>query len=86
MLLHMTELAYRKEHPIVVERQFNPKSQVRGFGGTAVEATQKIWDERRALGYWDATKAYPQGQENHSVPQTQSAKPEEAPKRGAGRQ
>ncbi|MEG4395461.1 hypothetical protein [Microcoleus sp. BROC3] len=86
MLLQMTQLAYRNEYPIVVERQFNPNSQVRGFGGTAVEATQKIWDERRALGYWDAKKAYPLGQKNLSVSETNSSQTEQAPKRGAGRQ
>ncbi|MEG4232991.1 hypothetical protein QUA40_12900 [Microcoleus sp. Pol11C3] len=86
MLLQMTQLAYRNEYPIVVERQFNPNSQVRGFGETAAAATQKIWEQRRELGYWDAEKAYPQGQENLSVPETKSAKPEEAPKRGTGRQ
>ncbi|MEG5034703.1 hypothetical protein [Microcoleus sp. AT3-D2] len=86
MLLQVTQLTMRNEYPIVVERQFNPNSQVRGFGETAAAATQKIWDQRRDLGYWDARKAYPQGQENHSVPQTQSAQTEEAPKRGVGRQ
>ncbi|MEG5063183.1 hypothetical protein QUB33_06115 [Microcoleus sp. B3-A4] len=86
MLLQMTQLAYRREHPIVVERQFNPDSQVRGFGETAAQATQKIWEQRRDLGYWDARKAYPQGQKNLSVPETNSSQTEQAPKRGAGRQ
>ena len=82
MLLHMTELAYRREYPIVVERQFNRNSHVRGFGKTAVEATHKIWKQRRDLGYWDAQKAYPEGQPNQSVPETVG---EGTPERGDGK-
>ncbi|MEG5092605.1 hypothetical protein QUB31_09780 [Microcoleus sp. B13-B4] len=47
------------QHLVVVERSFNPNCFVKGFGKTAQEAAEKVWNQRRAFGYWDATKTYP---------------------------
>jgi hypothetical protein len=49
----------QQQHQIVVERSFNPNSTVKAFGKTAEEAADKVFEQAREYGYWDATKAYP---------------------------
>ncbi len=49
----------QQQHQIVVERSFNHNCTVKAFGKTAGVAAEKVWNNRRNLGYWDATKAYP---------------------------
>jgi len=70
------------EYPIVVERKFNQKAIVRGFGKTADEAANKVFASARDYGYWDATRAYPKGQQNQSVAETVGG---ETPERGDGK-
>jgi len=66
MLLHRLLLQrHLKPHPqrhqIVVERHCNRDSITSGLGRTPEEAAQKVLENARAYGYWDATNAYPQG-------------------------
>ncbi|MEG3841024.1 hypothetical protein [Microcoleus sp. herbarium14] len=65
----------QQQHQIVVERSFNPNCTVTAFGKTATEAADKVLNNAREYGYWDATKTYP-------VTETNS---ETAPGPGGGR-
>ena len=66
MLLHQVLLQqhikrHPQKHQIVIERSCNGPSIATVLGRTAEEAAKNVMRNARAYGYWDATKAYPQG-------------------------
>jgi hypothetical protein len=63
----------QQQHLIVVERSFNHKCIVRGFGKTPQEAARKVFDRAREYGYRDATKTYPKAE---AEPGTEKGLPE----------
>jgi len=61
VLLQQHIKPHSQKHQIVVERAYNKDSLTTFPGRTAEEAAQKVMERARDFGYWDATKAYPQG-------------------------
>ncbi|PSB49773.1 hypothetical protein C7B67_16485 [filamentous cyanobacterium Phorm 6] len=62
------KMILQQQHQIVVERKFNPNSTVVAFGKTAEEAADKVFEQAREYGYWDATKTYPVETNSETAP------------------